>query len=157
MPLHNTGVKQTPNKSKHTQLTLEKKILPSLLPVFELTIFWSWTGCSDEQASAPSPPPHLSNQPEEDCYLTYPTTGIDFASGRRLGPVPEETLEVWRFRSLHHPCHFGVRRVLFLLQEPDSVPHRFLLFFGRSFLANPNPFSSQTIVNDEGILQEKKS
>ena len=26
--------------------------------------------------------------------LTYPATSIDFASGCRLGPVPEETLEV---------------------------------------------------------------
>ena len=28
-----TGVERTPNKSKHTKLTLEKKILPPLLPV----------------------------------------------------------------------------------------------------------------------------
>ena len=33
----NTGVERTPNKSHHTKLTLEKKILPLLLPGFELT------------------------------------------------------------------------------------------------------------------------
>ena len=37
----NTGVEQTPNRSQHTQLTLEKKILPPLLPRFELTSFRS--------------------------------------------------------------------------------------------------------------------
>ena len=37
----NTGVERTPNKSQHTKLTLEKKILPPLLPVFELATFRS--------------------------------------------------------------------------------------------------------------------
>ena len=32
----NTGVERTLNKSQHTNLTLEKKILPPLLPGFEL-------------------------------------------------------------------------------------------------------------------------
>ena len=32
----NTGVKRTPNKSQHTKLTLEKKILSPLLPGLEL-------------------------------------------------------------------------------------------------------------------------
>ena len=33
------GVEQTPNKSQHTKLTLEKKILPPLLPEFKLATF----------------------------------------------------------------------------------------------------------------------
>ena len=37
----NTGVAQTPTKSQHTQLTPEKKILPPLLPEFELAKFRS--------------------------------------------------------------------------------------------------------------------
>ena len=37
----NTGVERTPNKSQHTKLTLERKILPPLLPAFELTTFRS--------------------------------------------------------------------------------------------------------------------
>ena len=37
----NTGVERTPNKSQHTKLTLEKKILLPLLPGFELAIFRS--------------------------------------------------------------------------------------------------------------------
>ena len=37
----NTGVEQTPNESQHKKLTLEKKILPSLLPGFELASFRS--------------------------------------------------------------------------------------------------------------------
>ena len=39
---NNTGVEQTPNKSQHTKLTLEKKITPPLLPRFKLTTFRSW-------------------------------------------------------------------------------------------------------------------
>ena len=35
----NTGVEWTPNKSKHRKWTLEKKILPPLLPGFELATF----------------------------------------------------------------------------------------------------------------------
>ena len=35
-PFGNTGVEQTPNKSQHAKLILEKKILPPLLPGFEL-------------------------------------------------------------------------------------------------------------------------
>ena len=35
----NTGVEQTPNKSQHTKLTLEKKIFPLLLPGFKLKLF----------------------------------------------------------------------------------------------------------------------
>ena len=33
------GMERTPNKSQHTKLTLEKKILPPLLPGFELATF----------------------------------------------------------------------------------------------------------------------
>ena len=36
-----TGVEWTPNKSQHTKLTLEKKILPPLLPGFEFATFQS--------------------------------------------------------------------------------------------------------------------
>ena len=45
----NTGVKQTPNKSQHTKLTLEKKILPPLLPGFELAAFRSRVQRSNQQ------------------------------------------------------------------------------------------------------------
>ena len=34
-----TGVERTPNESQHTKLTLEKKILPPLLPGLELETF----------------------------------------------------------------------------------------------------------------------
>ena len=38
----NTGAEWTPNKSQHTMLTLEKKILPLLLLGVKLETFWSW-------------------------------------------------------------------------------------------------------------------
>ena len=41
----NTGVEQTPSKSQHTKLTLEKKVLLPLLPGFELTTFWPRVWC----------------------------------------------------------------------------------------------------------------
>ena len=43
----NTGVERTTNKSQHTKLILEKKILPPLLPGFELATFRSrvWRSC----------------------------------------------------------------------------------------------------------------
>ena len=46
----NTGMEQTPNKSQHTKLTLEKKILPPLLLGFKLTTFRSWVQRSYQQA-----------------------------------------------------------------------------------------------------------
>ena len=43
-------MERTPNKSQHTKLTLEKKILPPLLPGFELATFRSRVGRSYQQA-----------------------------------------------------------------------------------------------------------
>ena len=50
VPLLNTGVERTPNKSQHTKLTLENIILLPLLPGFELAIFRSRVRCSNQQA-----------------------------------------------------------------------------------------------------------
>ena len=38
----NIRVEQTPNKSQHTKLSLEKKILLQLQPSSKLATFWSW-------------------------------------------------------------------------------------------------------------------
>ena len=46
----NTGVERTPNKSQHTKLTLEKKILPSLLLGFGLPTFRPRVRRSNQQA-----------------------------------------------------------------------------------------------------------
>ena len=51
----NTGMERTPNKSQHTKLTLEKKILWLLLPGFELATFLSWVRHSNQQTI---PAPH---------------------------------------------------------------------------------------------------
>ena len=45
-----TWVEQTPNKSQHTKLILEKKIRPPLLLGFKLTTFQSQVRCSYQQA-----------------------------------------------------------------------------------------------------------
>ena len=47
----NTVVERTPNKSRHTKLTLEKKILPPLLPGFELATFRSQVQHSTNKVS----------------------------------------------------------------------------------------------------------
>ena len=46
----NTGVERTPNKSQHTKLTLEKIIVPPILPGFELGTFRSRVRRSNQQA-----------------------------------------------------------------------------------------------------------
>ena len=46
----NPGLERTPNKSQHTKLTLEKKIIPPLLPGFELATFRSRVRRSNQQA-----------------------------------------------------------------------------------------------------------
>ena len=48
---NNTGVKQTLSKCQHRKLTWEKKILPLLLPGFELATFQSWVWCSTNKLS----------------------------------------------------------------------------------------------------------
>ena len=50
----NTGLERTPNKIQHTKLTLEKKILPPLLPDFELATFRS-RGRRSYQHAIPTP------------------------------------------------------------------------------------------------------
>ena len=47
----NMGMEQTPNKSQHRMLTLEKKILSPLLLGFELTTFQSWVWCFTNKLS----------------------------------------------------------------------------------------------------------
>ena len=46
----NKGMELTSNKSQHTKFTLEKKILPPLLPGFELATFRSRVRRSNQQA-----------------------------------------------------------------------------------------------------------
>ena len=53
----NAGLEQMLNKSQHTKLTLEKKIIPPLLPGVELATFRSWVWHSYQQA-IPAPKQH---------------------------------------------------------------------------------------------------
>ena len=67
----NTWVERTPNKSQHTKLTLEKKILPPLLPGLEHATFWSQVQHSNQYA--------LSNKlpyeaPDSLYFREYPYT-----------------------------------------------------------------------------------
>ena len=50
-----TEVERTPNKSQHTKLTLDEKILPPLLPGYEVATFRSRVRRSNQQA-IPAPP-----------------------------------------------------------------------------------------------------
>ena len=68
----NTGVEQTSNKSQHTKLTLEKKILPPLLPGFELATFGSRVRRSNQQAI---PAPLNREQRMLDSYNTVLSDG----------------------------------------------------------------------------------
>ena len=58
------------NKSQHTKLTLEKKILPQLLPGFELATFRSRVQRSNQQAHPSKLSRDLcSNNNASDCCL----------------------------------------------------------------------------------------
>ena len=52
-----TGVERTSKKSRHTKLTLERKILWPLLPGFKLSMFWS------RVQSSTNKPSHLHDWP----------------------------------------------------------------------------------------------
>ena len=52
-------MERTPNKSQHTKWTLEKRILPPLLPGLELATFRSRVRRSNQQA-IPAPSLHIA-------------------------------------------------------------------------------------------------
>ena len=76
------GVEQTPNKSQHTKLTLEKKILPLLLLGFKLATLWSWIQRSYQQAiQAPNrgiTVPLYSTHRQQVCEVTVPHMSAAF-------------------------------------------------------------------------------
>ena len=63
----NEGMEWTPNRSQHTKLTLDKKILPLLLPGFKLTTFqlWVWQWHSYHKAI---PAPHSMSRHSVGTY-----------------------------------------------------------------------------------------
>ena len=97
----NTGVERTPNTSQHTKLTLEKKILPPLLPGFKLTTFQSRVLRSYQQAIAAhklwqlSKVKHFLNAHarKQFCpahiqsFIDYASTLWDSASANTLEPL----------------------------------------------------------------------
>ena len=56
------GLERTPNKSQHTNLTLEKIILPPLLPGFELVTFRSRIWRSNQQAIQAQRTPQIKSE-----------------------------------------------------------------------------------------------
>ena len=70
------GVERTPNKSQHTKLTPEKKILPPLLPGFELATFRSRVRRSNQQAIS---------APQHDYYKRFKAIA---SSSRLFFPLP---------------------------------------------------------------------
>ena len=72
----NMGVERTPNKSQHTNLTLEKKILPPLLPGFELATFRSRVRHSANELSRL---PRLRLENEKTCAKTKIFRGTIFS------------------------------------------------------------------------------
>ena len=72
----NAEVERTSNKSQHTKLTLEKKILPPLLPGFELTTFRSQVRCLVTSTSSSIIQQlrnfHLANLKNFRCHRFWP-------------------------------------------------------------------------------------
>ena len=67
----NMGVEKTLSKSQHTKLSLKKKVLPPLLPRFELATFQSQVRCSYQQATTSYPSTHLYTS-----YITHTDINI---------------------------------------------------------------------------------
>ena len=83
----NTRVEQTPNKSPHTKLTQKRKILPSLLPGFELTTFQSqvWSSTNKLSQLPSSNTKHISIMFTSD--LTHTRYTILPSSSSEEGPA----------------------------------------------------------------------
>ena len=67
----NTGVGQTPNKSQHTKLTLDKKILPPLLPGFEFATFRLQVQRFNQQVTPAPVPLFILSYRHVQCYSTH--------------------------------------------------------------------------------------
>ena len=61
---------RTPNKSQQTKLTLEKKILPPLLPGFELATFRSRVRRFNQQV-IPAPPSYSNEETDLFAHNTF--------------------------------------------------------------------------------------
>ena len=78
----NTDVERTLNRSQHTKLTLEKKMLVLLLPGLEVATFWSWVRRSNQQAI-----PALANR--RMANSVDPVLGHHTSQERQPAAVPE--------------------------------------------------------------------
>ena len=83
-PYHcgNTGVERTPNKSQHTKLSLEKKILPPLLPGLGFATFWSWVWRPYQQALPALSLVHIRGLYYVVCLHTYTHSQLQVKSFR---------------------------------------------------------------------------
>ena len=93
------GVERTPKKSQHTKLTLEKKILPPLLPGFELATFRSRVRRSYQQAI---PAPYLPTYSHKDAHTYSLHTYVQHAKltlEKKILPLLLPGFELTTFRS----------------------------------------------------------
>ena len=82
-------MEQTPNKSQHTELTLEQKILPPLLPGFELATFRSRVRRSNQQAI-----------PAPIVYTKYTQMNVLWTTGGEKNTVPGNGFKQCDFTSV---------------------------------------------------------
>ena len=81
----NKGVERTQNKSQHAKLTLEKNILPLLLPGFELATFRSQVRRSNQQAiPAPSKTTQITTAKQQQQNNNSKTTTAKLLSSKTL-------------------------------------------------------------------------
>ena len=81
------GVERTPNKSHHTKLTLEKKILLPLLPGFELATFRPQVWRSYQQAVLANNNDNSNNNNKEVFYSLQPEWSDSSSQKMGLRPV----------------------------------------------------------------------
>ena len=118
----NTRVERTPNKSQHTKLTLEKKILPTLPPGFELATFRSRVRLSYQQA-IPAPMANSSEIHSVNCQVL-----ADFRNRKAVFEF------LWKKK--YNDYIFHSKNALTLLRQKFSEDLKTILF---KFLWNGRP------------------
>ena len=117
----NTGVEQTSNKSQHKKLTLEKKILPLLLPSFKLATFQSRAWCSYQQAILDNYHSTISTEPFQMCRpytLWYMTDTCQCITQRTVSTISALHTIIHHWQVWHKKC---IAQLVFTISTTHDI------------------------------------
>ena len=146
------GLQRTPHKSQHTKLTLEKKILPPLLPRFELATFRSRVRRSNQQAIPVSTVKETQQRQNHRQYFSLPYEIIPNCSFSEI--MSNLTSSENQFYHLLPPFHFALIRLslILLLCTIHPLTASFSVLF--HFLLPPPPPAD--VIFDTSVELRKK-